>query len=164
MTEQLEARVLDLLCRDARTDYDTMAVMLGVTAEEIATAAAKMEAEGLIIGYSAVVNSEKLKEDIVSALIEVKVSPQRNQGFDAIAELIYSFPEVQSCYLMSGTYDLMVIVEGKNIREVASFVSDRLSTLDNVLSCSTHFILKRYKQNGRVFVDKDPDGRLAVSP
>lgn len=164
MTEEMKARVLELLCRDARMDYETMAVMLGISPEEVKAAAAAMEAEGLIIGYSAVVNTEKSKEETVSALIEVKVSPQRSQGFDAIAELIYSFPEVKSCYLMSGTYDLMVIVEGKNIREVAGFVSERLSPLENVLSCATHFILKRYKQAGRIFVDQDSDGRLAVSP
>jgi len=164
MTVLLEARVLELLSQDARVDYETLAVMLGVTKEEIAAAVAKMEQQGLIIGYSAIVNREKLEEEIVSALIEVKVAPQRNQGFDAIAELIYTFPEVKSCYLMSGTYDLMVIVEGKNIREVAGFVSERLSILDNVMSCATHFILKRYKDNGRVFTDKESDARLVVSP
>lgn len=164
MNALLEARVLELLCQDARYDFETLSVMLGAKKEDIAAAVAKMEHKGVLMGYGAIVNREKLNEEIVSALIEVKVAPQRNQGFDAIAELIYTFPEVKSCYLMSGTYDLMVIVEGKNIREVAGFVSERLSLLDNVMSCATHFILKRYKDNGRVFTDKESDARLVVSP
>ena len=149
---------------DARLSHDEIAVMLGMEKENVEQRIAELEKDGIIIGYSAVVNPERIEDDSVHALIEVKVTPQRNQGFDSIAELIYSFDEVQSCYLMSGSYDLMVIVQGRNIKEVSAFVSEKLSMLDNVLSCSTHFILKRYKDNGRIFINKDGDKRLAGSP
>jgi DNA-binding Lrp family transcriptional regulator len=138
--------------------------MLGKNEEEIKQAIKELENDGIIMGYGAIINTEKLNEDKVSALIEVKITPQRDCGFDSIAKNIYSFPEVKSCYLMSGAYDLMVIVEGDNIREVAGFVSKRLSVLDNVLSCATHFILKRYKQDGNIFEETNEDRRQAVSP
>ena len=159
-----DMRLLEILSMDARLSHDEIAVMLGMEKENVEKRIAELEKDGIIIGYSAVVNPERIEDDSVHALIEVKVTPQRNQGFDSIAELIYSFDEVQSCYLMSGSYDLMVIVQGRNIKEVSAFVSEKLSMLDNVLSCSTHFILKRYKDNGRIFINKDGDKRLAVSP
>jgi len=159
-----EEQILDLLHNDASISHEQLATMLGRTAEEVSDAVAKMEKSGLIMGYGAIINTERMESDSVSALIEVRVSPQRDLGFDAIAKMIYSFPEVKSCYLMSGAFDLMVIVEGKSIKDVANFVAERLSVQDNVLSCATHFILKRYKQDGHQFVSPESDRRQAVTP
>lgn len=156
--------LIELLCKDARLPHAQLAVLLGITEQEVADRVAALTKSGIIMGYSAVLNLEKLDSDNVNALIEVKVAPQRNVGFDAIAEEIYSFSEVTACYLMSGAYDLMIIVEGKNIKQVSQFVSEKLSLLDHVISCSTHFILKRYKDNGHIFIRKDIDKRLVVSP
>ncbi len=161
---ELKIKLIELLHDDAFLTSEKIALMLGKNEEEIKQAIKELENDGIIMGYGAIINTEKLNEDKVSALIEVKITPQRDCGFDSIAKNIYSFPEVKSCYLMSGAYDLMVIVEGDNIREVAGFVSKRLSVLDNVLSCATHFILKRYKQDGNVFEDINEDKRQAVSP
>lgn len=160
----LDMRLIEVLSADALLSHEEVAVMLGVDKAEVDARVSELERAGIIIGYGAVINPERIEDDSVHALIEVKVTPQRNQGFDSIAELIYSFDEVQSCYLMSGAYDLMVIVQGRNIKEVSAFVSEKLSILENVLSCSTHFILKRYKNNGRIFVNRESDKRLAVSP
>ena len=161
---ELKIKLLELLHNDAFLKTEQLAVMLNKSEEEIKNEINELEQKGIIMGYGAIVNTEKLNENKVSALIEVKITPQRDCGFDAIAKNIYSYPEVKACYLMSGAYDLMVIVEGDNIREVAGFVSKRLSVLDNVLSCATHFILKRYKQDGNVFEDLNEDKRQAVSP
>ncbi len=161
---ELKIKLLELLHDDAFLTKDKLAIMLDKSEEEIGNAIKELEDEGIIMSYGAVINTEKLNDDKVSALIEVKITPQRDRGFDAIARTIYSFPEVKSCYLMSGAYDLMVIVEGDNIRQVASFVSSKLSVLDNVLSCATHFILKRYKQDGNTFAGNNDDKRQAVSP
>lgn len=161
---ELKIKLLELLHDDAFLTKDKLAIMLGKEEIEIETAIKELEADGIIMGYGAIINTEKTNSDKVSALIEVKITPQRDRGFDAIARTIYSFPEVKSCYLMSGAYDLMVIVEGDNIRQVANFVSSKLSVLDNVLSCATHFILKCYKQDGTVFAEKNDDRRQAVSP
>jgi DNA-binding Lrp family transcriptional regulator len=161
---ELKVRLIELLHGDAFLTSDQLAVMLGESEETIKNSIKELENEGIIMGYGAVINTEKLHDDKVSALIEVKITPQRDRGFDAIARTIYSFTEVQACYLMSGAYDLMVIVEGDNIRQVAGFVSQKLSVLDNVLSCATHFILKRYKQDGNVFEGNNDDKRQAVSP
>lgn len=161
---ELKIKLLELLHGNAFLTKDKLAIMLGKSEEEIGNAVKELEDDGIIMSYGAVINTEKLNDDKVSALIEVKITPQRDRGFDAIARTIYSFPEVKSCYLMSGAYDLMVIVEGDNIRQVASFVSSKLSVLDNVLSCATHFILKRYKQDGNTFTGNNDDKRQAVSP
>ncbi len=123
-----------------------------------------MEKEGIICGYHTLVNWEKTSNEKVTALIEVRVTPQRGQGFDNVAERIYRYPEVRSVYLISGGFDLMVILEGKTLREVSSFVSDKLSTLDRVLSTSTHFILKKYKDHGTIFVQKTEDEREVITP
>ena len=124
----------------------------------------KMEEEHIICGYHTLINWEKTDIEKVSALIEVRVTPQRGQGFDSIAERIYKYPEVRSVYLMSGAYDLMVILEGKTLREVSNFVSDKLSTLDSVLSTATHFILKKYKDHGTAFATKKEDEREMITP
>jgi len=155
--------ILEILCDDARTTPEQMAVMLGATVEEVKAGIQELEDAHIIVKYSTRVNRDKAFEDTVEALIEVKVTPQRQQGFDTIARRIYRFEEVRSVYLMSGTYDLMVLVEGCNMRQVAFFVAEKLSTIDGVISTATHFVLKRYKDDG-VIMDDDTDERLVVAP
>ncbi|MNO61797.1 Leucine-responsive regulatory protein [compost metagenome] len=161
---ELKLKVLDLLKEDARRDHALLATLLGVTAEEVAEAITELEEDNVIVKYATVVNSSKLDDEKVTALIEVQITPERGRGFEAIAERVYLFPQVKSVYLMSGAYDLLVEVEGRNLKEVASFVSDKLSTLESVLSTKTHFILKKYKQDGIIFEDPQEDRRLLISP
>lgn len=160
--KKLETDILAILQEDGRYTPAKIAVMLDKGEEEVASAIAALEARGVIVKYTAIVNDERLSDDVVQALIEVKVSPQKTSGFDAIAEEIYRFDEVKSCYLMSGGYDLAVFIEGKNLREVARFVSERLSTLDEVQSTATHFILKKYKIEGTI-TDTEDDNRIRIS-
>ena len=160
--KKLETDILAILQEDGRYTPAKIAVMLDKSEEEVASAIAALEARGVIVKYTAIVNDERLSDDIVQALIEVKVSPQKTSGFDAIAEEIYRFDEVKSCYLMSGGYDLAGFIEGKNLREVARFVSERLSTLDEVQSTATHFILKKYKIEGTI-TDTEDDNRIRIS-
>ena len=124
----------------------------------------KMEEEKIICGYHTMIDWDKTSSEMVTALIEVRVTPQRGQGFDSIAERIYKYPEVRSVYLISGGYDLMVILEGKTLKEVSQFVTDKLSTLDSVLSTATHFILKKYTDHGTIFDQKIKDERMLVTP
>ena len=159
---QLNTEILRILEEDCRYTPAKIAVMLDRTEAEVIAAIAEMERQSVIVKYTAIVNGERLADEVVQALIEVKVSPQKSNGFDAIAEEIYRFDEVKSCYLMSGGYDLAVFIEGKTLREVARFVSERFSTLDDVLSTSTHFILKKYKIEG-VITDREDDNRLRIS-
>ena len=123
-----------------------------------------MEEDGIICGYHTLIDWEKTNIEKVSALIEVRVTPQRGQGFDSIAERIYKYPEVNSVYLISGGYDLLVSLEGKSLKEVSSFVTNKLSTLDSVLSTATHFILKKYKDHGTIMTKKYEDERMKVTP
>lgn len=161
---ELKVKVLDILKEDARRTPELIATMLGISAEEVRTVIAELESDKVIIKYAPIVNWLKVEEDKVTALIEVQITPERGRGFDAIAERIYLFPEVKSVYLMSGAYDLLVEVEGKTLKEVALFVSQRLSSIDRVLSTKTHFILKKYKQDGVVFDDHEDDNRLVIAP
>ena len=124
----------------------------------------KLEEEGIICGYHTLIDWEKTSIEMVTALIEVKVTPQRGQGFDKIAERIYNYPEVKAVYLISGGYDLLVTLEEKTLKEISRFVSDKLSTLDSVLSTATHFILKKYKDHGTVLDKKHEDGREVITP
>lgn len=160
---ELKLRILDLLKEDARTGADVIATMLGEAQADVEAAIAELEAEHVIVKYATVVNWSKVNEK-VTALIEVQITPERGRGFDAIAERIYLYPEVKSVYLMSGAYDLLVEIEGRTLQEVASFVSSKLSSIDRVLSTKTHFILKKYKQDGIVFEDHEDDRRLLISP
>ncbi|WP_025026583.1 Lrp/AsnC family transcriptional regulator, partial [Caldalkalibacillus mannanilyticus] len=138
--------LLRLLEEDARLEPATIATMMGVTEAEVREAIAKLEKEKVILKYPALINWDKTDgKGTVTAMIEVKVTPQRDVGFDQIASRIYKFPEVQSVYLMSGSYDLSIVIEGDSIKDIAFFVSQKLSTLDNVISTATHFILKKYK-------------------
>lgn len=150
---KLYTDILEILKSDARYPAAKIATMLNKSESEIKKAVEDMENSGIIVKYTAIVNTEKLETDRVMALIEVKVTPQRNRGFDAIAEDIYCFSEVKDLYLMSGGYDLAVFIEGKNLREVARFVSEKLSVMETVVGTATHFILKKYKTEG-VVTDK----------
>lgn len=137
--------------------------MLGTSEAVIANEICEMEKEKIICGYHTLINWDKTSLEKVTALIEVRVTPQRNQGFERIAERIYNYPEVQSVYLISGGYDLMVILEGKTLREVSGFVSNKLSTLDTVISTATHFILKKYKDHGTILLSQEEDERIPVT-
>lgn len=161
---ELKVKILDILKEDARRTPDLIAAMLGVSKETVEAEIAELEEEKVIVKYAPIVNWSKVDEDKVTALIEVQITPERGRGFDAIAERIYLFPEVKSVYLMSGAYDLLVEIEGRTLKEVASFVSQKLSSIDRVLSTKTHFILKKYKQDGIVFEDHEGDYRLPIAP
>ena len=160
MREELLAEIE----KNSRFDLKELAVILGVEEIDVVNELAALEAEGVICGFHTLINWEKTSIDKVSALIEARVTPQRGQGFDSIAERIYKNPEVRSVYLMSGAYDLLVILEGKTLREVSSFVSDKLSTMESVLSTATHFILKKFKDHGTVFSQKKDDEREMFTP
>ena len=157
--------ILEILEKDARTTPEEIAKMLRKNTGVIKKAIKKYEKEGVIVKYKTVLNTDILKDDAqkVRALIEVRVAPQRGHGFDRIAERIYRFPEVISCYLLSGSYDLLLLIEGKDIQEVSSFVSGKLATIDNVNSTVTHFILKRYKADGDILKRIERNNRIAIS-
>ena len=161
---KLTEQILGILNADSRTSVDKIAVMLGVTASEVSSEIRRLEDNGTIVKYGIVINEDKLDVETVEALIEVRVAPQFRRGFDAIAEEIYKFDEVSSLYLMSGGYDLCIIIRGKTLKAVASFVTERLSAMDNVLSTATHFILKKYKCDGAAMQSKNDCKRLAIHP
>lgn len=156
--------LLQLLRRKARFSDQELADLLSLDKEVVAKYIAGLEADGTILGYHAVVNPEVVGDTSVSAFIEVKVTPERGGGFDRLAMRVARFDQVVSCYLASGGYDLMVVVEGSDLREVARFVSEKLSSLDGVISTATHFRLKTYKENGFVFEREASTARLAVAP
>jgi DNA-binding Lrp family transcriptional regulator len=159
----LERDILSILMEDARLSHKKIAAMLSVTEEEVTATVADMEKRGVLVKYSAIINSEKTDDMLVEALIEVKVSPKKKEGFDGIAKQISSFPEVKAVYLMSGAYDLAVFIEGKTLQEVSRFVSERISTFDGVLSTATHFILKKYKIEGVMTEREDEDRRVPIN-
>ena len=154
--------ILEILDKNSRYTDEEIAVMTGKTVEEVKSIIKNLEDKGIIAGYTTLINWEDTVKENVTALIEVKIAPQRGEGFDKVAERIYKFPEVTACYLMSGGFDVTVIVEGKTMKEVAQFVSQKLSVQEYILSTSTHFILKRYKDNGKIFEKKDKDYREAI--
>ncbi len=157
--------ILEILENDSRKTVDDIALMLGKPAEDVAAAIAEMEADKVICGYSTLINWESVRDDLVTAIIEVKVTPKRDMGFEHIARRIYGFPEVKSVFLMSGGYDILVMIEGKSLRDVSLFISTKLAALDSVLSTATHFVLKRYKEHGIIFDRPDEtDERMIVSP
>jgi DNA-binding Lrp family transcriptional regulator len=159
-----ELNILEILKDDARTEPARIAVMTGSDEATVRESIRSMEARGIIVKYPAMINWDLADGEEVEALIEVRVTPQRDQGFDAIAERIYRFEEVSSVYLMSGAYDLMVLVRGRTIKQLALFVSEKLSTLENVNSTATHFVLKKYKNEGVILEGVRRDERLAVTP
>jgi DNA-binding Lrp family transcriptional regulator len=160
----LQWRIIELLKEDARLDVTVLATMVDAPVEDVRQAIQSLEQEHVIVKYATVLNWAKVDQEKVTALIEVQMTPERGLGFDAIAERIYLYPEVKSVYLMSGAYDLLVEVEGKNLRDVATFVSNKLSTIERVLSTKTFFILKKYKQDGIIFEDRPGDHRMVISP
>lgn len=164
MEQKNKLAILHLLHEDAHRSIETIATMVGESIEDVQEAIKDWEKSGVILRYGAVVNWDKADSSRVTAVIDVKVTPQRELGFDAIAERIYRFPEVVSVALMSGSYDLQVIVEGRKIQEVAQFVSEKLSTIENVTSTTTQFRLKTYKFDGVIFDDHEGDQRLVVAP
>ena len=160
----MREKILSIIEKNSRVDIKELAIILGVPEIDVANELKAMEEEGVICGYHTLIDWEKTSIEKVSALIEVRVTPQRGQGFDTIAERIYKYPEVNSVYLISGGYDLLVSLEGKSLKEVSSFVSNKLSTLDAVLSTATHFILKKYKDHGTIMTKKYEDERMKVTP
>ena len=157
--------ILEILQKDARITPQEIARITKKKTEAVKQAIKKYEKEGVILKYKAVINQEIVKdaESRVRALIEVNITPQKDVGFDRIAERIYSFPEVSSCYLISGTYDLLLIVEGKDLHTVARFVAEKLSPLENVRGTATHFLLKKYKEDGVILKHREENKRIAIS-
>ena len=160
----MREKILTFIEKNSRVDLRDLAVMLGVDEASVANEIAEMEKEGIICGYHTLIDWEKTGEEKLTALIEVKVTPQRGLGFDKVAERIYNYAEVDSVYLISGGFDFMVMIEGKTMRDVAQFVSDKLSPLDSVLSTATHFVLKKYKDHGSSMAHQSKDERMLVTP
>ena len=154
--------ILEILEKNGRYTDEQIAVMVGKTVGEVREAIRDYEEKNIIAGYTTLINWENTGSETVTALIEVKITPQRGEGFDKVAERIYKFSEVQACYLMSGGFDLTVIVEGKTMKQVALFVSEKLAVQQYVLSTSTHFVLKKYKDHGTIFKEKKVDDREAI--
>jgi len=164
LTEK-EIEIAEILEKDARVSDEDIAKMIGVELEKTKEMITKLETENIVVRYTSIVDWSKVEgHEGVTAMIDVKVTPKRGVGFDDVAQRIYRFKEVKSLYLMSGAYDLSVIIEGKSMNEVARFVSEKLSTLDSVISTTTHFILKQYKHDGTIFEPSDDDKRIVVSP
>lgn len=161
---RMKEELLSIIEKNSRIDFSELAVLLGVSEEQVLEELSALEKEGVICGYHTLINWEKTSIEKVMALIEVKVTPQRGRGFDNIAERIYNYPEVKAVYLISGGYDLLVILEEKTLKEIAGFVSDKLSTLDSVLSTATHFILKKYKDHGTILNREEKDEREVITP
>ena len=160
----MREQILAIIEKNSRIDIKELAVILGVEEIDIANELKALEEESVICGYHTMIDWEKTSIEKVTALIEVRITPQRGQGYDNIAERIYRYPEVNSVYLISGGYDLMVTLEGKSLKAISSFVSDKLSTLDGVLSTATHFILKKYKEHGIALCEKNKDERMLITP
>ena len=160
----MREQILSLLEKNSRIGINELAVLLGKEEIEVANEIKKLEEERVICGYHTLIDWEKTSLEKVTAMIEGRVTLQRGQGFDKIAQRIYNYPEVKSVYLISGGFDLMVTLEEKSLKEIATFVSNKLSTLDNVLSTGTHFILKKYKDHGTILDKVDDDSREVITP
>ncbi|MGE5473073.1 MAG: Lrp/AsnC family transcriptional regulator [Ignavibacteriales bacterium] len=156
-------QILEILEKDARTSAEQIAAMTGKSVDEIKAEIKKLEDENIIAGYTTVINWDKTEQETVNALIEVKVTPTRGLGFDKVASRIYNFPEVKALYLMSGSYDFTVLIEGKTMKEVALFVAEKLAPLESVMSTATHFVLKKYKDDGVILHEKFEDDREAIT-
>lgn len=160
----MREQILAIIEKNSRISVKELAVILGAEEIDVANELKALEEEGIICGYHTMIDWEKTDIEKVTALIEVRITPQRGQGFDKLAERIYKYPEVNSVYLISGSYDLLVSLEGKSLKQVSSFVSDKLSTLDGVLSTATHFVLKKYKDHGTILGKKYEDTREMITP
>jgi DNA-binding Lrp family transcriptional regulator len=163
-TDKTGEDILEILTMNGKTSHEDIAKQLNLSADTVSKYIKKFEKDKIILRYRAHINWERIRQHEVRALIEVKVIPERGVGFDAIAESIYRFPEVTALYLISGGYDLLVHVEGPNLKEVAFFVSEKLATLKNVQSTATHFLLKKYKEDGDILVEQPDSKRLLISP
>ena len=162
--DKTDELIIGILSQDAKTSVADIAKQVKLDAQEVDKRITNLEKEGVIIGYRAHINWQKIRQNHVSALIEVKVTPERNVGFDAVAESIYKYPEVSSLTLLSGGYDLLVQIEGENLRDVALFVSEKLATIKGVQSTVSHFLLKTYKENNVMLVESANSNRLPVAP
>jgi len=159
-----DEEILEILARDAKADIGDIARQINLKESDVVKYIKKLEKDRIILGYKTIINWQRIRQHEVQALIEVKVIPERKVGFDAVAESIYRFPEVLSVTLLSGGYDLLVEVEGKTLREVASFVSEKLASIKGVQSTVSHFLLKKYKENGVILVDQPQNSRLPITP
>ena len=161
----MNERILAILEKNSRIELHDLAILLGEDEQAVADAIRQMEKDNIICGYHTMIDWDNTETEKVSALIEVRVTPQRDMGFDRMAERLYRFPEVSAVYLMSGAYDFTVVIDGRSMKDVATFVTTRLSTIDGVLSTATHFVLKKYKDHGTVFDRQDEaDERMLVTP
>lgn len=160
----MREKILTFIEKNSRIDLKELAIILGVEETVVVKELEKMEEERVICGYHTLIDWDKVGIEKVTALIEVRVTPQRGMGFDKVAERIYNYPEVNSVYLISGGFDFMVTIEGKTLREVSQFVSEKLSPLDSVLSTKTNFILKKYKDHGTVIAEPTKDERIQMIP
>lgn len=160
----MREKILTFIEKNSRIDLKELAIVLGVDEAAVMNELEKMEAERIICGYHTIIDWDKVGIEKVTAMIEVRVTPQRGMGFDKVAERIYNYPEVNSVYLISGGFDFMVTLEGKTLREVSQFVSEKLSALDSVLSTKTNFILKKYKDHGTVIAESTKDERIQMIP
>lgn len=161
---EMKEKILSVIEKNSKIGIKDLAVVLGEKEEDVAQAIFEMENDKTICGYHTMINWEKTNRDRVVALIEVCVTPQRSRGFDHLAERIYNFPEVDTVYLMSGAYDFCVMLEGKTLREVSAFISEKLSTLESVTSTATHFVLKKYKDHGTIMVQETKSERQLITP
>jgi DNA-binding Lrp family transcriptional regulator len=164
MEAHMREQILSIIEKNSRIALSELAIILGTDEVAIVNEIAALEAEGIICGYHTMIDWEKSSVEKVTALIEVRITPQRGRGYDHIAERIYKYPEVDSVYLISGGYDLMVTLDGKTLKAVANFVNEKLATIEGVLSVATHFILKKYKDHGTILTQKQVDTREKVSP
>ena len=160
----MREKILSVIEKNSRIDIEELAILLGEDETAIANEIADMEKEGVICGYHTLINWDKTNNEKVNALIEVRVTPQKGMGFDNIAERIYQFSEVNAVYLMSGSFDFTVFIEGRTMRDVAQYVSDKLAPMDSVLSTATHFVLKKYKDHGTILSAKKKDERQLITP
>lgn len=160
----MREKILTYMEHNSRVNLKDLAILLGTDEAAVANEIAQMEKEGVICGYHTLIDWDKTSLEKVTALIEVKVTPQRGLGFDKIAERIYNYPEVDCVYLISGGFDFMVMIEGKTMRDVAQFVSDKLSPQESVLSTATHFVLKKYKDHGSIMAHRSKDERMLITP
>ena len=160
----MREKILTFIEKNSRIDLKELAIVVGVDEVTLMNELEKMEEEHIICGYHTIIDWDKVGIEKVTAMIEVRVTPQRGMGFDKVAERIYNYPEVNSVYLISGGFDFMVTIEGKTLREVSQFVSEKLSTLDSVLSTKTNFILKKYKDHGTVIAEQTKDERIHMIP
>ena len=160
----MREEILNFIEKNSRVDLKEVAVCLGISEIDVANELAAMESEGIICGYHTLIDWDKVTQERIHALIEVRVTPQRGRGFDEVAERIYKYPEVQATYLISGGFDLLVFMEGKTLREISSFVYEKLSTMEFVMSTTTHFVLKKYKDHGIILNSKNEDERMIMAP